>query len=299
MQSEEMKALMELMRTQSDGVGDDGLTIEQRRQAMEDAQAQIPVPADITTTAVDITGIPGRWVCAPDVREDVTLLYFHGGGYVMGSLDTHTELMGRLSRVCRARVLGVDYRLAPEHVFPAAVEDGVAAYLWLIDQGCTPARIILGGDSAGGGLVLATLLSLRDQKQPMPSGAFLFSPWTDLTASGESATSRAEADPMIKLPALLEIAETYYAGADPTDPLVSPVFASLKGLPPLLIQVGDAELLLDDASRLADNARRDGVIARYQVWERAFHVFQAAPHLPEATEALENVQQFVNELIAA
>ncbi len=291
MASEELRAVAEMMRGQ-EGIAAEGLSMQERREGMEAMQAALPMPDDIETTAVDIGGIPGRWVVAPGARDDAFVIYYHGGGYVMGSLDTHQELMGRISRVCQAKVLGVDYRLAPEHVYPAAVEDGVSSYEWLLAQGADASRVMLAGDSAGGGLTMATLLSIRDKGGILPVGAMMFSPWTDLTASGESATSRADADPMVTLPALLEMAEIYYASADASDPLVSPVFADLRGLPPLLIQVGDAELLLDDASRLADNAKSAGVMALYQVWDEAFHVFQAIPNLPEAADALQKVGKF-------
>jgi monoterpene epsilon-lactone hydrolase len=291
MASEELKAVVEMMRNQQ-GVAAEGLSMQERREGMEAMLAAIPMPEDIETTAVDIGGVPGRWVVAPGARDDAFVVYYHGGGYVMGSLDTHQELMGRISRVCQAKVLGVDYRLAPEHVYPAAVEDGVSSYEWLLAQGADPSRIMLAGDSAGGGLTMATLLSIRDKGGILPIGAMMFSPWTDLTASGESATSRAEADPMIVLPALLEIAGIYCAATDASDPLISPVFADLRGLPPLLIQVGDAEVLLDDAARLADSAKSAGVMALYQVWDEAFHVFQIMPDLPEAADALQKVGKF-------
>lgn len=296
MASEELRATVEMIRSQQ-GVAAEGLSIEERRVGMEAMQAGIPMPDDIETDAVDLDGIPGRWVVAPGARDDAFVVYYHGGGYVMGSLNTHQELMGRISRACQAKVLGVDYRLAPEHVYPAAVEDGLKSYEWLLGQGADPSRVMLAGDSAGGGLTMATLLSIKDKGGKLPAGAMMFSPWTDLTASGESVKTRAEADPMITMDALSEIAGAYHAGADPADALVSPVFADLTGLPPLLIQVGDAEVLLDDASRLADSAKSSGVKVQYQVWDEAFHVFQALPHLPEASDALLKVGKFYRDVV--
>ncbi|HIG39776.1 MAG: alpha/beta hydrolase [bacterium] len=296
MASEELRATIELIRGQ-EGVTAEGLSLQERREGMEAMQANIPLPEDINIEKVDIDGIPGIWVTAPGARDNAYVVYYHGGGYVMGSLDTHKELMGRISRSCKATVLGVDYRLAPEHLYPAAVEDGVKSYEWLLARDVDPSTVMMAGDSAGGGLVISTMLALKDKGGSQPAGGILFSPWTDLTASGDSATTRAEADPMITMPALLEIAETYYAGSNPKDPLISPVFADLAGLPPLLIQVGDAEVLLDDASRLADNARAAGIPVQYQVWDEAFHVFQAMPHLPEATDALQKVANFYTDIV--
>lgn len=296
MASEELRAIIKVMRDQ-ESIAAEGISLQERREGMEAMQAGIPMPEDIVTTAVDIDGIPGLWVEAPGAGENAYVVYYHGGGYVMGSLSTHKELMGRISRFCKARVLGVDYRLAPEHVYPAAVEDGVKSYEWLLARDVDPANVMLAGDSAGGGLALATMLALKEKGGRQPAGGILFSPWTDLTASGDSATSRAEADPMISMPALLEIAATYYADADPTDPLVSPVFADLSGLPPLLIQVGDAEVLLDDASRLANKAKAAGVSVHYEVFDEAFHVFQAMPQLPESTDALEKVARFYGDIV--
>lgn len=296
MASEELRATVEMMRSQP-GVASEGLSLKERREAMEAMTAMIPTPDDLEISAVDIDGIPGRWVTAPGAKDDAFVVYYHGGGYVMGSLDTHQELMGRISRVCQAKVLGVDYRLAPEHVYPAAVDDGIKSYEWLLGQGADPSRVMLAGDSAGGGLTMATLLSIRDKGGKLPAGAIMFSPWTDLTASGDSAKSRAQADPMITMPALLEMAATYHAQVDSAEVLVSPVFADLSGLPPLLIQVGDAEMLLDDASRLADSAKSSGVSVLYEVWDEAFHVFQALPHLPEAVDALQKVGKFYNDVV--
>ncbi len=296
MASKELRAMVALIRDQK-GVASEGLSVAARRAGFDAMQAALPMPDDIRVESVDMDGLGGCWFDAPGARDDTYIIYYHGGGYIMGSIDTHKTLMGRLSRVCSARVLGVEYRLAPEHVYPAAVEDGVQAYKWLIEQGADPARIVLAGDSAGGGLTIATLLALRNQSARLPAGAVVFSPWIDLTASGESVTTRAQADPGIEPGVLIEIAQTYYGNADPKDPLVSPVFADLTGLPPLLIQVGDAEVLLSDAVRLADNAHSAGVKALYQVWDEAFHVFQATPGLPEAEEALLKVGTFYRDLV--
>ena len=215
---------------------------------------------------------------------------------MLGSLDTHAELMARLAAACRAPVLGLDYRLAPEHPHPAAVEDAVASYRRLLDQGIGPEAIVLGGDSAGGGLVLACLLALRDAGSPLPAGAILFSPWTDLTASGASTQSRAELDPMVAAELLNPMAHHYAGDQALNDPLVSPLFGDLTGLPPLLIQVGDHEILLDDSTRLAERATSAGVDVTFECYPGAFHVFQSMPQLPESAEALATVASFFDRV---
>lgn len=291
MASEQMKAIAAMIRANRDSAPLD-VSIAERREGMEVMQGGLPLPEDLQLEDVTVGGRPAQWVRVMGARDDRTILYLHGGGYVMGSLNTHRELMARLSRTAQARVLGLDYRLAPEHPFPAAVDDAEAAYRWLLDHGVRAESILISGDSAGGGLSVATLLRVRDAALPLPAGAVLFSPWTDLTGSGESMQTRAAADPMIAPDGIRETAAHYHGASDPRDPFVSPLFADLTGLPPLLIQVGDDEVLLDDATRLAAHAARDGVSAELQVWPGAFHVFQAIPSLPEASEALERVGHF-------
>ena len=210
----------------------------------------------------------------------------------MGSLDTHQELMGRISRQLNATVYGVDYRLAPEHPWPAAVDDAVAAWDWLRASGITSDQAVVAGDSAGGGLSVALLMALKEQDKPMPAGAVLFSPWSDLTGSGESIASRAKADPMIGPDVLKPMAAHYHADNPADLPSISPLFGDLAGLPPLLIQVGDAEILLDDSTRLHERAQAAGTSSTLHVFEEAFHVFQAMPMLPEAAEALEEMAEF-------
>jgi len=289
-----MNALAAMIRANRDSAPLD-VSLAERREGMEVMQGGLPLPEDLQLEDLTIAGRPAQWVRVAGAREDRTILYLHGGGYVMGSLGTHRELMARLSRTAQARVLGLDYRLAPEEPFPAALDDAEAAYRWLLDQGVRAETIVIAGDSAGGGLSVATLLRVRDAALPAPAGAVLFSPWTDLTGSGESMQTRAAADPMIAPDGILETAALYHGANDPRDPFVSPVFADLTGLPPLLIQAGGDEVLLDDATRLAANAARDGVRAELRVWQGAFHVFQAMPSLPEADEALEQVGAFTRK----
>lgn len=262
-------------------------------RAMMEQQASVKAPpADVSRRDFDAGGIPATHIATPGARDDRGVLYFHGGGYVLGSLDTHAELMARVARACRAPVLGIDYRLAPEAPYPAAVDDAVASYLRLTDQGIKPEQIVLAGDSAGGGLALACLLALKARGAPLPAGAALLSPWTDLTASGDSLRSRAEQDPMISPELLAPMAALYLAGSAADDPLVSPLFGDLSGLPPLLIQVGNDEVLLDDSTRLAERAKQAGVTATLQIVDGGYHVFQDHPTLPESVTALSEIGRF-------
>ena len=266
--------------------------MEKLRAAMDEFDALAGLPEDVSHADFDAGGVPARHVATPGVRDDRGVLYFHGGGYVAGNLDSHTELMSRIARACRAPVLGIDYRLAPEHPYPAAVDDAVASYDRLLGNGIDPARIVIAGDSAGGGLTLACLLALKAAGTPLPAGAILISPWTDLSGSGASVRARLEADPMLSGEILAPMAAAYAGSADLTDPGVSPLFGDLAGLPPLLVQVGDDEVLLDDATRVAARAETAGVSVQLHVFEGAFHVFQMFSTLPESHEALTEMGGF-------
>jgi acetyl esterase/lipase len=245
---------------------------------------------------VDAGGVPAEWTAAPGARTDRTLVYLHGGGYCLGSVATHRSLVARLSRAARVRVLSVDYRLAPEHPHPAAVEDAVAALRFAYASGLDPARVAVGGDSAGGGLAVAALLALRDRGLPLPAAGVCISPWTDLSASGASVRTRADLDPLVDADDLACLAAAYLGGRDPRAPLASPLFADLRGLPPLLVHVGTAEILLDDATRLAENARDAGVDVELEVWDDMIHVWHAfADLLPEGVQAIEGIATFLEK----
>jgi monoterpene epsilon-lactone hydrolase len=279
--SEELQAVRELMR----GVGLDRMSIAERRAAMA-AVASDP-PAGTIVEPVDANGVPAEWVAASGVTGRRVLLYLHGGGYQIGSPATLRRMVTLLSAPLAARVLSVDYRLAPEHPFPAAVDDAVAAYRWLLAGGTDPATVALAGDSSGGGLALATLVALRDAGEPMPAAAFAISPWTDLALTGESLRTRAAAEVMLQPDGIPETAALYLAGADPRHPYASPLYADLRGLPPLLIHVGDAEVVLDDSTRFAARAREAGVDVTLEVWDEMPHVWHAfAGLLPEADQAI-------------
>lgn len=237
---------------------------------------------------VDAGGVRAAWLIPGCVREDRVLLYFHGGGYVIGSIASHREMAASLAASAGCAALIVDYRLAPEHAFPAALQDALASYRWLLSKGFDPGSIVLAGDSAGGGLAVSLMTSLRDSGEPLPAAAVLLSPWTDLAMTGESIRTKAGRDPRLHESELRRWADWYRGTADSKHPLISPQYGDLTGLPPIYIQVGTAEMLLDDARRLAEKARACGVSMKYDEWEGMFHVFQvfAPMGVPESREAV-------------
>jgi acetyl esterase/lipase len=241
-------------------------------------------------------GVDGEWISPANVPEDNAILYFHGGGFRLGSVTSHRDLMAQIALASGCRVLAINYRLAPEHRFPAALDDALAAYGWMLDCGLKSENVAFAGDSAGGNLVLAAMLALRERGLPLPVSAVLMSPWTDLAATGSSYVSRAEADPIHQRSMILALAKNYLGGqGDPYDPLVSPLYADLAGLPPLLIQVGDRETVLDDAVMFADLARAAGVDVHLEVWDGMIHVFQMfGAELAEAHRAIASIAQFLN-----
>ncbi|HEY2105869.1 MAG TPA: alpha/beta hydrolase [Candidatus Binataceae bacterium] len=269
-------------------------TFQRRRGAME--KAAFRLDADIKAEPLTANGVPAEWITAPGADPGRNVLYLHGGGYTIGSIKTHRCLAGWVSRAAAARVLIIDYRLAPEHPFPAAVDDALAAYRFMLDSGVKPSRTVVAGDSAGGGLTVAALLAIRDAKLPLPGAAVCLSPWVDLEGTGESMKTKADADPMVSGGNLGDMAAAYLGGKDPKTPLASPLHADLRGLPPMLIQVGTAEVLLDDSKRLAERASAAGVEAIYEPWENMIHVWQIfVPMLDESKQAVERVGQYIRE----
>ncbi|MFJ8336817.1 alpha/beta hydrolase [Streptomyces sp. NPDC094437] len=263
------------------------------RDVFHAMMTSIPLPPDVTTVDGLLGEIPVVTVDTPGSDPDRVLLYFHGGAYVVGSAATAAGLAADVSRRAGARAVCVDYRLAPEHPFPAAVDDAVAAYRALLDEGVPAERIAFVGESAGGGLTVAALVALRDAGLPRPASAAVFSPWADLTVSGASATGKAALDPALTAEVLRTRARDYLGATAAKEPLASPVFADLTGLPPLLVQVGSHEILLDDAVRLAARAGADDVHVELQVWPEVPHVFQAfAAVLDDAVDALEAAGRF-------
>ncbi|MFM8408864.1 MAG: alpha/beta hydrolase [Alphaproteobacteria bacterium] len=290
MASSELDFLVQMLRSQPPVAGAD---VGERRAGLERLTAA-PLPADVSSEAVTADGVPAEWVVADGADPGRAVLYLHGGGYVIGSIATHRDLAARLSRATGARTLLVGYRLAPEDPHPAAVEDAVRAYRWLVARGVDPRRVAIAGDSAGGGLTVATLVALREAGDALPAAGVCLSPWTDLACEGGSMDTHDHLDPMVRPDGLREMAAMYLGGLPAETPLASPVHADLRGLPPLLVQVGTAEVLLDDATRLAERARAAGVDVTLEVWDDMVHVWQAfAAILPEARDAIERIGAFV------
>lgn len=288
-QSEQLRAMLRSVKDAPPAT-----TIEEQRANLENLTGQAQLPEGTEVSEVTADNVPGEWVSAPNAATDRVVLYLHGGAYLLGSPKTHRELVARISMAAGVRALLIDYRLAPEHPFPAAVEDAVASYRWLLNSGIAPEHIVISGDSAGGGLSMATLLALHDAGDPLPAGAALLSPWTDLAATGESLTTRAELDPWLDSNGLIPAAAVYLGEADPRNPLASPLYGDLRGLPPLLIQVGSDEILYDDSVRLAERAQEAGVAVTLEKWPDMWHVFQAfAGMLPEGQQAIEHIGEFV------
>lgn len=298
MPSPEMQELIsELRRRREARAGQEPPPIEEVRAAFAPAVRLHPIADDVEVTEVaeaGAGGVPGYWLSAPGADPDHVLLYVHGGAYSLGSLRSHGELAARLGRAAGMRVFFPEYRLAPEHPFPAAVDDVRATWGWLRDEQGLPAEsIALAGDSAGGGLVLALLTALRDAGARLPSAAVLLSPFTDLTASGASITERVAEDPLFTPDMIRGMAPGYLAGADPRAPLASPVFAEPNGFPPLLVLVGSAELLLSDSERLAAAATHAGVDVTLHLGEGLPHVYPIMLGTPEAAEATEEIAGFL------
>ena len=275
-------------------------TLAERREGSDKMGERFQDLEGVSLEPVNANGVRAEWVSAPGADSGKAILYLHGGGYVVGSIASHRGMAANLSRASGCRALVVDYRLAPEHPHPAQVEDAHAAYRWLLASGIDAADIAVAGDSAGGGLTVATMLAARDGGDPLPAAGVCISPWVDMEGLGESMTSKAGVDPMVTRDGLLEMAANFLGDADPRDPLAAPLHADLTGLPPLLIIVGTAETLLDDATRLHANAQAAGVESAYQEWEDMVHIWPwFAPFLPEGRDAMERMGAFIKARVGA
>jgi epsilon-lactone hydrolase len=276
-------------------------TLVSARASVLAARRWVPAPpAGTEVTAVDAGGVPGELIATPASRPDRYVLYLHGGGYVTGAPALYRHFTWRIATAARARLLAIDYRLAPEHPFPAALDDARMACRWLFGSGVDPRRTAVIGDSAGGGLTLALLLRLRDEGAVLPAAAVALSPWTDLTLTGASLTRNAGSDPMLTVADTRLFADYYLGGHDPRDPYASPLYGDCTGLPPTLIHVGSDEILHDDATRMAANLRAGGCHAEIEVWQRMPHVWHLfAPVLPEAKAAIAHIGAFADEMLAA
>ncbi|MHA2036994.1 MAG: alpha/beta hydrolase [Promethearchaeota archaeon] len=297
MVSEGMKRIINMLKQQGDV--DTKKRVEDARKGMEQMTVMQKIPEDVSIEEISVNEISSVWISTPEVVREHVILYLHGGGYALGSIDTHKSLGSNIARASKSRVLMIEYRLAPENPYPAALEDSVAAYKWLIDdEGINPKNIVISGDSAGGGLTAATLIKLRDNGVALPAGGVLLSPWTDLDGTGDSIRTNRRIDPMLTIDGLLFMANLYVGDDDPKNPYISPIYADLKDLPPLLIQVGSAEIILDDSTRLADKAKAAGVDVTLDVWEDMIHVFQAfALWTPEGAQAIDKIGVFIKKLM--
>lgn len=265
-------------------------SLKRSREVLDENGAKFKVPTDVTLEPVSADGVDAEFLTAPGSDSKKVVLYLHGGGYAIGSIKSHRYLMQNISRASGARTLGINYALAPENPFPAAIEDAAGAYRWLLKQGFKPKNIAIAGDSAGGGLTLATLLYLRDAGDPLPAAGVGISPWTDMTCSADSYTTRLAIDPMVLGNGLQKMADFYVGDADKKNPLASPVFADMTGMPPLLIHVGGREVLYDDAITVYENAKKAGVDVELLDEPEMFHVWHAfAPMLDEAQEAVDKI----------
>ena len=257
------------------------------------AQNFVRAPRDVEVTRIKIGAMNAEWIEPAGAQFHRVMLYLHGGFYVMGGLPTYRNLVARIATAASARALLIDYRLAPEHPFPAALEDTLAAYKWLLLQGLDPSGIAIAGDGSGGGMALSACVALRDNNAPMPGALVALSPWTDLALSGRTLLKNAEKDALVSLELLAYCAQNYLKGALPTSPLASPLYANLNGLPPLIVHAGSNEVLRDDAARLGDKGHHAHLDMSVEVFEDMPHVFQLFEKIPESEASVARLGSFI------
>ena len=290
------QALLDLIAAKRASPYSDEQTVEELRSETEARIEANPVPDGTQVEAVSANGVPAEWINAPGSSRDRAIYFIHGGGYYRGTVASSRSPAAEMSAACGAQCLSIDYRLAPEHPFPAAIDDVYSGYQWLLEQGFSPQQVVVSGISAGGGLTGALLLKLKQLGEPMPAGAVPLSPWMDLTQSGRSYLTQAEADPSINKAYLDRMAAYYLAGHDPKDELASPMFGDLAGLPPLLIQVGSAETLLDDSVEFGREAGAAEVDVTVEIWAELIHGWHGSPQLPETADAMGRIAAFFNRV---
>jgi len=298
MVSKEMENVISMLKSFQKSVKE--VNIPTVRAGMDQLATIGKLPKDVKCEPVIAGSVPAEWITTPNAENQKVILYLHGGGYVAGSIGTYRDLVARISRLSKTRILILEYRLAPEYPFPNALEDAIAAYNWLISaEKIDPNNIIIAGDSAGGGLTLATLIKLHAEGVSLPVAAVCLSPWTDLAGTGESQKTKVEVDPFTT-PEMFEITARAYLGTtDPKNPLASPLYADLHGLPPLLIQVGTSEALLDDSVRFAERAKAAGGDVRLEVWKDMIHIFAFfAVFAPESRQGIEQICEFIQKFFA-
>ncbi|MHA1194339.1 MAG: alpha/beta hydrolase [Promethearchaeota archaeon] len=295
MVSKGMERVIKLLENEANTVIKNRL--EESRKGLEQLASLVKLPKDVNLEHIDINGMAAVWISSPGFDSDKVVLYFHGGGYIEGSLNSHQDLAMRIGRAAKARVLLIDYRLAPEDPFPAAVEDAVKSYKWLIEnQKIVPNKIVIAGDSAGGGLTLVTLIKLRDDNINLPAAGVCLSPWTDVALTSESLIRNGKVDPFLKFYDIAFMADLYVGDNDPKNPYISPLYADLHDLPPILIQVGTAEIIEDDSVRFAEKAKKAGVDVKLEVFDDMIHVFQAfADWAPEGQDGIDKIGTYIQE----
>jgi len=273
---------------------DRNATLERRRTILENSVRFLPMPRRVAVQRITVGGMTAEWLRPPGAPDRRAILYLHGGAFTMGSCATHRALAARIAMAAATPTLVPEFRLAPEHPFPTALEDGVAVHHWLIENGIPPHAIVIAGDSSGGGLAIALALALRERSTPKPAALVCLSPWVDLALTGESLVTRADLDPVCSLADSTAHAALYVGTHDPRDPFISPVHADMHGLPDILTQVGDREILLSDALRLTERARAADVHAELEVWDGMWHVWHLlAAFVPEGRRAIDGIGAFI------
>lgn len=297
MVSEGMERVIRRLRKFKESI-DGKQSVEAIRDGLEQMASRVVLPDDVKCEVVDAGGVPAEWIYTPEAMENHVVLYYHGGGWISGSINTHRDLVARISRASKTRVLILDYRLAPEHPFPAAFDDCIAAYKWLLSKGISHGNIVIAGDSAGATLTLTCLLRLRDEGIALPSAGVSIAPLTDATLSSESFKNNSEIDPFDSTEDVEFMLKQYIGNMDRRNPLISPLFADLHGLPPILLHAGTLEISVDDSIRFAERAKEAGVDVTIEIFEGMPHVFHAfATVAPEAQQAIDKIGKFVQKYI--